>query len=99
MQVKYGTGNKLFYSPIWEDNREIRYGIVVFDSDGKDYSRINEKTKKEKKNSTREFDVELFSEDRKIGGGFTILNNHKNFRNTINFSQLIGKIYQFFNEK
>lgn len=98
MRVKYNSSHQLFWSPLWDKNAEIKYGMVIFDGDGKDYSRLTRKGK-EKKDVTREFDVELFFQDRKFGGGFTLLNNHPNFRNTIKYSELFGKILSFFDEK
>lgn len=100
MKIKYNASSELFKCGLWSDTDKIikiRYGIVVYDfGDSKDYTKKTSNGKL-RTNSTREFDVELFFQDKKIGGGFTLLNNYENFDNTIRFSDLAGKIQSFFN--
>ncbi len=100
MKIKYNASSELFKCKLWSDNNKIikiKYGMVTYDlGDKKEYTKKTPNGRL-RKNITREFDVELFYQDAKLGGGFTILNNLENFDKTIKFSDLVGKIQSFFN--
>lgn len=97
MDLKYNAQDTLFTSKIWTQGVKVKYGMVVYDyAKSKDYAKRYDKHGNPRTNLTREFDVEMFFQDKTLGGGFTILNNLENFDNTIKFSELYGKIISFF---
>lgn len=98
MNSKYKSCENFFKCRLWSNNIKFKYGVVVYDNAKiKDYVKYTKHGNE--RISTRKFDVELFFQDKKISGGFTILNNNENFDNTIKFDELIGKIAAFFNAK